>query len=61
MAQQFVVLDPATGLCERDPLPQELPVQWGTLAEAKDFGSLAAAQTRAADIGGGTVGTTKPR
>lgn len=63
MAQQFVVLDTTTGLFEKETAPDSPlnPPVWGLNAEAREFPTLVDAQSRASDIGGGTVGTVRPR
>lgn len=56
--QQYVVLDPNTGLYLTVYSPDAN--QWGNSSDAITFDTLAAAQSLAERIGGGTVGSTKP-
>lgn len=58
---QFVVLDPVSGLYLTGYVPTSpASSSFGNLKQAIIFTTLLEAQQRAADIGGGTVGTTKP-
>jgi len=61
--QKFVVKDPATGLYYTGQIGLGNASQptFGTLENAVEYDSQEEADTAAASIGGGTVGTTKPR
>lgn len=61
--QQFVVLNPANGLyfIGYNGMGQGEEPMFGSLVNAITYGSQEAADAAAASIGGGTVGTTKPR
>ena len=58
---QFVVLDPENDLYLTGYNPNSpTDSMFGNLRDAIIYTTLAAAQTAAVSIGGGTVGTTKP-
>lgn len=61
--QDYVVLNPANGLyfTGYNGMGQGEEPMFGSLNNAVTYGSQEAADTAAASIGGGTVGTTKPR
>lgn len=60
---QFVVLNPSNGLyfIGYNGMGQGEEPMFGSLNNAVVYGSQEAANAAAASIGGGTVGTTKPR
>lgn len=63
LSQKFVVKDPVTGLyyTGQTGLGTASQPTFGIVANAVEFDSQEEADAAAASIGGGTVGTTKPR
>ncbi len=61
--QQYVVLNPANNLyfTGYTGLGNQSQPIFGALSAAVTYGSSEEAEAAAASIGGGTVGTTKPR
>jgi hypothetical protein len=59
--EKFVVFDPVTTLYLIVYTGEAGTRQWGNSKDAITFDTLVEAQNLATSIGGGTVGTTKPK
>lgn len=61
MEETFVVFTPATGLYLRTLDPNPDVCQWDVVELAIEYRTLSEAESVALGIGGGTVGTPKPK